>query len=191
MQTLVPSIIIVISAINLVVVPSMMAQASPQSSAPINQLEYFQGNWICRGRLLDTSTPSSAPPELELHWTVQRVLKGFWFVGYAQQQPSPVNPSPLTVQEFLGYDTASQTFTRTIFVDNGDRVNLRSNGWQNKVWEWSGTVTTGKQVNPLRQVITQQHPRRFTAVYYSPGSNKQKWIADSEEVCEKRLPTNK
>lgn len=52
--------------------------------------------------------------------------------------------------------------------------------------EWNGTVAARGQEQSLQEVIAQQSDRRFTAVYYSPGSDEQQWIADTRK-CEKQL----
>lgn len=143
----------------------------------LDQLQYFQGKWICAVK--EAGAPASKPADT-FTWTVRRVLNNFWFLGQVED-----NQNVALTQDTLGYNTLTKRFGRTVLTSDGQFLNFLSNGWTGKTWIWEGSVVRGDQKETLRETIVKKSDREFEATYEKLAPVKQEWQPLLKEICRK------
>ncbi|MBW4581306.1 MAG: hypothetical protein KME42_17190 [Tildeniella nuda ZEHNDER 1965/U140] len=186
----------VFSLLSLVILASfkeVLAAETPRVSRSareqLDQLDYFQGTWHCKGK------QNELPPfsnEFKFIWKVERRLNDWWFFG---QEDPPTKDSAQTearTQELWGYDAGLKQFTRIIATIEGRLFKLTSSGWQagkpNEI-VWDGDRTSefdGKQ--RWRKVVIKKSETEFevTNDIWLDSEGPAGWQLESVELCRKQ-----
>ncbi|PSB25577.1 hypothetical protein [Stenomitos frigidus] len=168
-------------ALTLAVFPAYAAEpptsALPKPDPQLEQLQYFQGKWLCVVK--PVGAPANRPAE-PFTWEIKRELNNFWFLG----QVSTKQNIAIT-HDTLGYNTLTKRFGRTILTGDGQFINLLSEGWSDDKWVWEGSVVRGTQRNGLRQTIVKTGDRAFEAAYEQADLVKKDWQPVLKETCRK------
>lgn len=155
----------------------------------LDQLEYFQGFWSCKGR---QNLPPPFSGAYKFTWKLERTLNDWWFM--AQEDPLTKNSvqTEAKTQELWGYDAASKQFIRMIATIEGKFFDLKSSGWQTGnvneiIWDGSQTDGFGGKWR-WRKVMIKKSDREFESTDYvfldSEGSAR--WNLESTEFCRKQ-----
>ncbi|MEL6164919.1 MAG: hypothetical protein AAFR37_14575 [Cyanobacteria bacterium J06628_3] len=148
----------------------------PQPPKELERLEYLQGTWRCQ------QPAAPAPANSIFIWNVRRDLNNFWYVGKAQETRSPNNAKPISSQEFIGYNGASEKLIRSTVVGDGNSYNMTATDWKDGKLIWEGILFRRGASTPLRQEIVQNSQDKFTATYFITDEEN-KWKPAVNETC--------
>ena len=159
---------------------SIPARVQGESIPPaeLDSLEYFEGNWSCR-QPADNNDPSGA-----FNWHVELGLNDFWYLGSIKQIHLPKDAKSFKSREFLGYDVVANQLTRSVVLGDGSSYNMTASGWENNQLVWTGSLIRKGELSPLRQVMAQDSPDKFTTTYLVLG-DADKWIPIVDETCDR------
>jgi len=159
----------------------LAADAPPGPSPKLKELNYFVGNWQCKG----TGFAFMGMPEhkttaaVESTWT----LNGYWLTIYYHEDKTATNAHPVAVRIYWGWDEQLKKFASG-GVDNMGSYSLQyTPGWEGNKLVLSGETHGGGGTAKVRDVFTKVSPTKLE--HMSEIEMNGKWIKLDEETCTK------
>lgn len=177
-QTMGSPVKLVALALTLAISIPARVQGESLPPAELDSLEYFEGNWSCR-QPADNNDPSGA-----FNWNVELGLNDFWYLGGIEQINPPKDKPSIKSREFLGYDVVANKLTRSVVLGDGSSYNMTASDWENNQLVWTGSLIRKGELSPLRQIMAQDSPDKFTTTYLVLGDSDN-WIPIVDETCDR------
>jgi hypothetical protein len=145
------------------------ACAHQATSAPIDSLAYFVGEWRVSAR--DPGTGET----LELSYVVERTEGGAWFAGRGG-----ASDGAFAARDMWGRDPQTGDVIRVIFDGGGTFATVRAPAWDGDRLVLEGDAQSANGVVRVRETITRITSDRFEAVWaaYRDGE----WVVYSVET---------
>ena len=156
--------------------PAIISDMTQRSA--LQDLAFFVGKWQANGTFF--ATPTSPQKPIAMTTDVTFELGGHWLVQRTEEQPTPENPSPLSVIYIWGYDLTSQQFIASWFASNGGRATQTSSGWNGDQLVFLGEMTIAGQTFPLRSTFIKKGENTF--YYLGEVYFNGKWIPRGENL---------
>ncbi|HTQ80589.1 MAG TPA: DUF1579 family protein [Thermoanaerobaculia bacterium] len=158
------------------------AAALPSPPAELSQLAYFAGNWSCKGQVEATPFGPQHPTQSKV--SIRKEYGGFWNVGTYKEAKSATNPSPMSFEFIMGYDSAAKAFTMDGFDTFGSRSHQKASGWQDNKIVFDGESVGNGTTTPARDTFTKKSAS--TLEHLGEIQVNGNWTKIDQETC-KRL----
>ena len=160
----------------------LAADAPPGPNPKLKELQYFAGNWSCKG----TSYAFMGMPEhktsasVEASWT----LNNYWLTIYYHENKTAINAYPMAVRVFWGWDEQVKKFASGSVDDMGSYNIQNSPGWDGDKLTFDGDSHGGGATMKLRDVFTKVSATKLE--HMSEVEMDGKWTKVDEETCTKK-----
>ena len=166
----------------LVMIPALALAAEPARPTPppeLEQLRFFEGDWLCEGQEADT--PWSKGHKTRTTVKVKTDLDKFWYSGKIDQDKSDDTPHPLEAKFHWSYDAAQKRFEGGWIDNTGGWAMQSSAGWEGDVMTWTGQAAVQGQRTAMRDVVTRKGKDEFHHAYEAEIDGS--WKPVGEETC--------
>jgi len=163
--------------------PAADQPAGPPKPAPeMSQLAYFAGTWACTGKTFQTPMGPEHPTEATVHSSLG--LGGFWYLMHYDEKSTGVNPTPIHVAMYLGYDAAAKDFVLVGADSFGGSYSETSKGWSGDTLVLEGPAGGMGPNAKARDTFTKKSATELTHTGELQGPDG-KWMKLDEETCRK------
>jgi hypothetical protein len=153
--------------------PQASASAPHQLVAELQPLSFFEGQWNCAGKFVESGKPihaeESFAPELNGHWLRMR----------HDDQP----PFPFHALELWGYDRTAKRFSAYIFDNFSGIRHFTSPGWSNDNLVWTDTVSNRGVTD--RFMFKRQADGGYR-VSYAVNRDGKSWATADTSLCQRQ-----
>ena len=173
----------IFSLVLLVSLVSLSAFAAPPMKSPkLAELEYFVGNWDCKGTsfAMQDNPEHSTMGKAKGWWT----LDGQWLAISYDETKDAKNPHPVSARMFLGYDWQLKQIVSGGLDNMGGYATSSSDGWKNNELTLDGPMHTGGMTVKNRDVFTKKSATELMHASYIEMNGK--WQKLDEETCWKK-----
>lgn len=156
------------------------AQGMPKPAPEMKSLEYFNGNWTCKGK----AEKSPISPEGALSGSVQikHDLGGFWQTGTVKATMAGMGS--MEGRFYTTYDPGSKRFLMFWGDSMGSWAQTTSSGWQGESMVFEGESTMpGQKAMKSRDTFKRGADGTMTHMWEAEMDGK--WTKLGEETCRK------
>jgi hypothetical protein len=155
-------------------------QGPPKPAPEMSQMAYFEGNWTCSGKMIDSPMGPGGPTKSTVN--ARRDLDGFFVTGVVKG--TMPNMPPIEGRFHMTYDTGLKQFVM-LWIDNmGAWAQNTSPGWKGDTLVYEGDGHMGGQTMKGRDTFTKSGPTSMKRV--SEMEMNGKWMPMGEETCTKK-----
>ncbi len=155
-------------------------QEMPKPASEMSQIAYFEGNWSCQGKMLET--PFGPAGEMKGTVTVKKDLGGFFQSGVVKG--TMPNMPPFEGRFHVTFDPGAKQFVM-LWVDSmGGWAQSSASGWKGDTLVYEGDSHMGPQTFKSRDTFTRAGASAMKHAWEANVNGK--WIAIGEETCNKK-----
>ena len=172
--------VMVAAAVLVLTAPHVRSQEMPKPSPEMAKLDYFEGNWTCKGKM--NASPMGPAGTMTSTADIRDDLGGFWQSGSIKG--TMANMPPFEGTFHTTYDPGGKQFVM-LWVDSmGGWARSTSSGWQGDKLVYEGdTYMPGMKPMKGRDTFT----KSGAAMQHSWEMQMDgKWMALGDETCSKK-----
>lgn len=167
---------------NLITLQTSNAEPSRSQFSKLDQLAYFQGNWLCQVQDIGTTNAELAG---KITWNVVKANDGKKYHVQGDYIRDRESYKKISMQGLMWYDKASARLVQIVATDDGSNLIFNSIGWQAKTLTWQGVQAMAQGDYLLRRTITKTSDRTFEAIYSGFDPTTSRWQSVTKLSCKK------
>lgn len=150
------------------------------SPSPMDKLTKFVGEGACTGNVLAMGKSSGHAKTGKYHG--EKTLDGQWIVIHYDEDKTDVNPKPLHVQQYFGYDPAKKMFVSVEFDNMGPVYTpATSSRWIGDTLTFEYTASVDGKMVALRDVFTVNASENSHTGMMRDKTGE--WVKTDNETC--------
>lgn len=160
---------------------TLAAADAPGPNAKVKELKPFEGRWSCQGTAFAfMSFPEhKTTAKMEATWG----LGGYWLQVSFKEAKTAINPNPVEVGYFWGWDDQAKKMV-SVGVDNsGAHFTHFSPGWDGDHVTFDGELRIADKVLKFHDVFTKVSATKV--MHRGEAEIDGKWTKLDEETCTK------
>jgi hypothetical protein len=157
------------------------ADAPPGPNAKLKELKFFEGHWGCQGAALAFMGMPEHKTSATFDGTWQ--LASFWLQASFKENKTAINPSPVEVRYFWGWDEETKKFTSAGVDNSGAHFAHSSPGWDGDKITFEGELRIAGKAMKFHDVFTRVSASKL--MHRGEVEIDGKWTKLDEETCTK------
>lgn len=161
---------------------STVAAADPPGPNPkVKELKALEGRWSCQGAAFAFMgfPEHKTTAKMEATWG----LDGYWLVVDFRENKTAINPNPVEVRYFWGWDAKVKKFASSGVDNSGAHFVHTSPGWEGDKITFDGELDIAGKVLKFHDVYTKVSATKV--MHRGEAEIDGKWTKLDEETCTK------